>query len=71
MGAFSDHAALDPLGRNRFESHGEHKSVRVDDFDLLAGTRPQRARQMACIAAFDDSAAALAPREKCRQNLST
>jgi hypothetical protein len=66
---FGDDHSLDACGRHCFEAHREYETGRVDDLDLLADPRPQRAGEVAGIAALDYRAIALTSRKKSWQSL--
>ena len=67
MLAFGDNHAFDAIKRNLVETHGEEKSVWVEDLDLFPYTRPQRAGEVAGVATDDDGAPAFTLGEKRRQ----
>ena len=59
MLALSDDHAFDALGGHSVETHGEKKTVGVDDLDLLPHPGPQRAREVAGVGADDERTPAL------------
>jgi hypothetical protein len=65
--ALGDNDAFDAVHRNEVEAHSEENPFRVNHFDLLTFTRPQRASQVAGVTADNDCAPAFAFRKKRRQ----
>lgn len=63
----SDDQALDSVYGNRFKTHIQQETCRVDDFNLFTFSNPQRAREVAGISAFDYGSSAFTPSKKRRQ----
>jgi hypothetical protein len=63
----SDDHAFDALGGDLIQTDGEQESVWVDDLDLLPHSRPQRAGQVAGVAADDYGPPALTAGKERRQ----
>jgi hypothetical protein len=67
MLALGDDNPFDALSSHGVETHGEKKTVGVDDLDLLPHAGPERAGEVAGVGADDDRTPAFTLGKKRRQ----